>query len=300
MSAGALLLIGGSEDRLHQKQILARFVALSGGANASIVVMTAASRAGDRIWTAYDQAFGALGVQQRRPLHIDSRAQAGDAALLAAVSAADGIYLSGGDQNRLLALTGGTALHAAIRSALLRGACVAGTSAGASAMSARMIADGKTGPRPQKGVVGLADGLGLVPHAVIDQHFSERQRLARLLSVVAEHPHLLGVGIDEDTALQIGGDGAIDVVGAGAVTLVDGRALVSNLADIADDATPSLLDVRLHLLAAGSRYLAVASPETGAGADAARGLLAGVIALLGSVAGAAHATAQATLPGPAA
>jgi cyanophycinase len=120
------------------------------------------------------------------------------------VADADGIFMTGGDQKRLLAIIGGTALDAEMHTALkVRGACIGGTSAGASAMSGHMLAQGKTDLLPEKGAVSLGAGLGFLHRVVIDQHFSERQRLSRLLSVVAQNPYLQGIGIDEDTALVV-------------------------------------------------------------------------------------------------
>ena len=142
-------------------------------------------------------------------------------------------------------------MHKALK---LRGATIGGTSAGASAMSGHMLAQGRAEIRPEKGSVSLGAGLGFLHRVVIDQHFSERQRLSRLLTVVAQNPYLQGIGIDEDTALVVERGVGIEVVGQGAVTVVDGRTMVTNVADIADRDTPELIDVRLHLLPAGSRY----------------------------------------------
>lgn len=252
---GHLVIIGGHEDRQHDKRILARFVELAGGPTARIVVITAASKIADEMWEIYDQAFGALGVQQRAHLSLASRRDANDEQKVQMVAEADGIFMTGGDQKRLLAIIGGTALDAEMHTALkLRGACIGGTSAGASAMSGHMLAQGSTDLLPEKGAVSLGAGLGFVHRVVIDQHFSERQRLSRLLSVVAQNPYLQGIGIDEDTALVIERGRGIEVLGEGSVTIVDGRTMDTNMADIAERATPQLIDVRLHLLPAGSRF----------------------------------------------
>jgi cyanophycinase len=121
-------------------------------------------------------------------------------------------------------------------------------------MSGHMLVEGRAGQRPEKGAVSLGAGLGFLHRVVIDQHFSERHRLARLLSVVAQNPYLQGVGIDEDTALVIERGVGIEVLGEGAVTVVDGRGMLTNVADINERETPEMLDVRLHLLPAGGRY----------------------------------------------
>jgi cyanophycinase len=252
---GHLVIIGGGEDRKHDKEILARFVELAGGPEARIVVLTAASQVADEMWEVYDKAFGDLGVKTRVHIPLNSRQDANSDDVVAEVARADGIFMTGGDQKRLLATVGGTALDAEMHTALkVRGACIGGTSAGASAMSGHMLAQGRADLLPEKGAVSLGAGLGFLHRVVIDQHFSERQRLSRLLSLVAQNPYLQGIGIDEDTALVVERGVGIEVLGEGAVTVVDGRHMLSNLADIADRDTPELIDVRLHLLPAGSRF----------------------------------------------
>jgi cyanophycinase len=207
------------------------------------------------MWEMYDHAFGELGVGKRVHLHLQSRQFANDQEHIKEIRDATGIFMTGGDQKRLLAIIGGTALDAEMHAALkLRGACIGGTSAGASAMSGHMLATGRVELHPEKGSVSLGAGLGFLHKVVVDQHFSERQRLSRLLSVVAQNPYLLGVGIDEDTALVIERGVGIEVLGEGAVTIVDGRHMSTNIAEISDRETPELIDVRLHLLPAGSRF----------------------------------------------
>lgn len=252
---GHLVIIGGGEDRTYGKEILGRFIELSGGPGARIVVITAASRVSDHMWEIYQQAFGELGVMDLSHLEIETRRDANSDRAVGMLSAADGIFMTGGDQKRLLALIGGTAVDRALHVAFKeRNACIGGTSAGASAMSGHMLAKGEAVLQPEKGAVSLAAGLGLVQHVLIDQHFSERQRLGRLLTAVAQNPYLQGVGIDEDTALVIERGVGIEVLGEGAVTVIDGRHMRSNLAQIANRESPEMIDVRLHLLPAGSRY----------------------------------------------
>jgi cyanophycinase len=254
-SHGHLVIIGGSEDRTDDKAILSRFVELAGGAHGRIVVITAASVVAEHLWEVYAQAFRDLGATRLVHLLVTSRAEASDEQHIRDIAEADGIFMTGGDQKRLLGLIGGTALDAEMHTALkVRGACIAGTSAGASAMSGHMLAQGHADQRPEKGAVSLGAGLGFLHRVVIDQHFSERHRLARLLSVVAQNPYLQGVGIDEDTALVIERGVGIEILGEGAVTVVDGRHMLTNVADIDDRATPEMIDVRLHLLPAGGRY----------------------------------------------
>jgi cyanophycinase len=256
-----LLLIGGAEDRQDHKAVLERFVALCGGAGSRIAVITAASKVGEKVWETYDAAFADLGVAQRHVVHVESRSAANDPAAAALVADADGIFISGGDQKRLLALVGGTALDAAMHVALARGACLAGTSAGASAMSAHMLTRGHPDLAPEKDSVGVAAGFGFVQRMIVDQHFSQRHRLARLLSAVAQHPQLIGIGIDEDTALLIEENSAVEVLGNGTVTIVDGRDMVTNVNQVAAHAVPEMLDVRLHILPSGTRHRVGSTPS---------------------------------------
>jgi len=254
-SRGHLVIIGGHEDRKHDMEILSRFVELSGGKDAKIVVISAASSVADEMWQIYDKAFGELGANNRVHLHLQSRQGANDAGHIKDIRDATGIFMTGGDQKRLLAIIGGTLLDTEMHAALkLRGACIGGTSAGASAMSGHMLAQGRAELHPEKGSVSLGAGLGFLHRVVVDQHFSERQRLSRLLSVVAQNPYLQGIGIDEDTALVVERGVGIEVLGEGAVTIVDGRNMSTNIAEISDRETPELIDVRLHLLPAGSKY----------------------------------------------
>jgi cyanophycinase len=254
-SHGHLVIIGGHEDKQDDMNILRRFVELSGGPQARIVVITAASAVAAEMWDTYDRVFCSLGAGRCAHLHLHCRQDANDPDHIQDLRQATGIFMTGGDQKRLLALTGGTALDAEMHAALkLRGACIGGTSAGASAMSGHMLAQGRAERHPEKGSVSLAAGLGFLHKVVVDQHFSERQRLSRLLSVVAQNPYLQGIGIDEDTALVIERGVGIEVLGEGAVTIVDGRSMSTNIAEISDRETPELIDVRLHLLPAGTRY----------------------------------------------
>lgn len=266
--AGSLFLVGGAEQRDGDMPVLARLVALAGVARTrdQLVVLSAASSRQGEVQRAYAAAFAALGVPGCHPLVVEERAQAEGEAAVRALRAARLVFITGGDQRRLLARTGGTRLAAALREALrAQGACIAGTSAGAAALSACMLAS--PGPDDHARASGgsapggepeaaLSPGLGLVPGLVIDQHFSQRQRLRRLLLAVAAHPRLLGVGIDEDTALHLVPGRALEVVGQGAVTLVDGTGVPPGAAVDA---------LHLHRLPAGTRFEAAPGGPAGPG-----------------------------------
>lgn len=257
---GRLLIIGGAEDREDARDILERFVALCGGPASRIVVITAASKIGELVWEVYRDAFAELGAHNCVPIHIESRSAANHPAAVAIIDSADGIFMSGGDQKRLLSLVGDSAMADAMHAALARGACVAGTSAGASAMSDDMLTYGRARRNPVKGTVGVGNGFGFMQGVIIDQHFSQRRRLSRLLTAVAQNRDLMGIGIDEDTALLIEAGRAIEVIGSGTVTLVDGRAMVSNIDTISTRTIPEMLDIRMHILPAGARHELAANP----------------------------------------
>jgi cyanophycinase len=163
------------------------------------------------------------------PLHAVTRSQANDEEVARAVRDATGVFLTGGNQLRLSSAVAGTRLADAIHRANDRGAVLAGTSAGASAMAAHMMAFGREGESPKNRMAQLAAGLGVLTGVVIDQHFSQRGRFGRLLSVVAHSPSLVGIGLDEDTCAVVYTDRLLEVIGRGAVTIVDGSRIATDV-----------------------------------------------------------------------
>lgn len=255
--AGHLVIVGGAMDLKNEKTVLRRFVELSGGPGARIRVVTAASADPQVSWANFEPAFASLGVGNCQHVSMADRNAADSPAVSEQLIEADGIFMTGGDQNRLMGLIWETQAFAALHTAFHKhGCCVGGTSAGAAVMSRHMLAQGEATRLPEKEVADLDLGLGFVSRAIIDQHFSERGRLARLLSAVAQRPDQLGVGIDEDTALVIERSNAIEVIGKGAVTVVDGRQMHTNANLIEARERLEMLGVRLHLLPAGRRYSA--------------------------------------------
>lgn len=251
-----LVIVGGAEDRLQDKLVLGQFLRYAGGAQARVRLITAASAQPDVAAQSYAQAFAELGAQDFAVLPLSDRDSAMNPALLHDIALADGIFMSGGDQTRLMAAIWETPVMAALHQAYhLRACCVGGTSAGAAVMSRHMIAQGPAVLRPRKDVIDTDIGLGLLPLAIVDQHFSERRRLARLLSALAQRPDLLGVGIDEDTALVVERGRAIEVIGRGTVTLIDPSLTRTNFDDIDTNEQIEMLGVQLHTLPAGHRYV---------------------------------------------
>jgi len=254
MSDGTVIVIGGAEDKIRDRIILNRFVTLAGGEDAVVVVISTASSLGHEAGERYRQIFTELGARTVRPLHAMTRAQANDETFARAVGDATGIFLTGGNQLRLSSTLGGTRLADAILERFRHGAVIAGTSAGASAMSSHMIAFGASGATPKHRMAAIAAGLGVLPGVIVDQHFQQRNRLGRLLSLIAQNPSLLGLGIDEDTAGIVGPDGVLEVIGRGSVTVVDGAAAETDAWEVRGHRPVMLSGVVLHSLPAGYRF----------------------------------------------
>ena len=178
------MVIGGAEDKIRDRVILNRFAALAGGPEAVVVVISTASSLGFEAGERYREIFTGLGIPTVRPLHAMSRSQANDPTYVRQLDDATGIFLTGGNQLRLSSTVGGTLLAEAVMERFRAGAVVAGTSAGASAMSSHMIAFGASGGTPKHRMAALAAGLGVLPGVIVDQHFQQRNRYGRLLSVI--------------------------------------------------------------------------------------------------------------------
>ncbi|MDG1438504.1 MAG: cyanophycinase, partial [Emcibacteraceae bacterium] len=188
-------------------------------------------------------------------IDITSREDCNNPEFASRCEEATGLFITGGNQLRLATILGGTAVAQVIRTANARGVHIAGTSAGASIMSEHMIAGGSSNEPPKEGGAILAPGLGLTNAMIIDQHFSERNRLGRLLSAVAYNPFLMGVGIDEDTGAFIGPDDVCEVIGSGTVTVVDGSDLTYSSAYGTDNRNGlGLHGLKLDILHEGCLY----------------------------------------------
>jgi cyanophycinase len=254
VSDGTVMVIGGAEDKIRDRVILSRFVDLAGGKDAKIAVISTASSLGAEAGERYRAVFGELGAKSVRPLHAMTRAQANDETFARQLRDATGIFLTGGNQLRLSSTIGGTLLADAVMERFQDGAVAGGTSAGASAMSTHMIAFGASGGTPKHRMAALAAGLGVLPSVIIDQHFQQRNRLGRLLSVIAQNPSLLGLGVDEDTAGVVGPEGIMEVIGRGSIMIVDGAAAETDAWDVHGHRPLMISGVVLHALPAGYRF----------------------------------------------
>lgn len=251
---GPVIAIGGAEDKMRARVILSRLVKLSGGLGSRIAVIATASSLGPRALRLYDSVFAELGAARTIGLDPQTRAEADAPAAAGALDDATGVFLTGGNQLRLAQVLTGTALGRAIAAANERGATVAGTSAGASALAGHMMAFGDSGATPRHRMAQVAAGLGLLPGLVIDQHFEQRTRLGRLLAVIAQSPDLLGVGLDEDTAAIVHPDLVMEVLGRGAVTIVDGSKATTDAFLLRGHRPMMVSGAILHTIPAGYRF----------------------------------------------
>lgn len=251
---GPLVIIGGAEDKKGDRLILKRFVELAGGDKAHILVMTVASQHPVEMGKLYTDVFAELKVGQVKILDIESREEAGSREAVQAVAQATGVFFTGGDQVRITTLLGGSPVIDCLFERYRQGIVIAGTSAGASAMSTAMIEKGEPRATASIELVKKGPGLGLLADVIIDQHFSQRGRVSRLISAVAEHPGYVGIGIDEDTAIIVQGH-QFEVLGAGAVTIVDATCIThTNADDHNDQHNLAVCGLLLHILPRGYRF----------------------------------------------
>ncbi len=253
---GHLLVIGGAEDKYNERRILKKFLQLAGGDKAEVLIVPVASDFPEFAADVYVQAFRNLGVANPRVLRATSRQDVFSADADALLDGITGVFMSGGDQMRLVSILGGTDFSQKLRQrAVETDIVIAGTSAGAAGMSATMIARGESTPHPQKNSVRLSPGLGFLKNIIIDQHFTERGRISRLITAVSFNPYNLGIGIDENTAIILSQEGVLEVFGEGAVTIVDGSQITYNeIAEVDDFQEFSISGAQIHILRDGLEY----------------------------------------------
>ena len=262
---GSLVIVGGGG---RSEAMMRRFIELAGGRGARIAVVPNASSEPEETGRALVAELDSLGARAF-VYHLDRTAAALDTSARR-LDSATGIWFSGGDQALVTAALGGTPVQRAMLRRYREGAVVGGTSAGAAIMSDSMITGNQTPPGDTTGYYGdeypaiarrrveIVPGLGFLPQAIVDQHFIRRERHNRLLSAVLERPSLLGVGIDESTALEVGPDGRWRVLGESSVVIYDARR-----AQVTEGKKPLLgaTGLRVHVLPAGAAF----DPRTGGG-----------------------------------
>jgi cyanophycinase len=251
---GWIVPIGGAENKENDRHILERFVRISGGSDADIVVIPTASRMNET-GPRYEKLFRDIGAPRVTVMDFDTRRDCQEPGRLERLQQASGIFFTGGNQLRLTTLLGGTPVAKLIRMRNAHGVTVGGTSAGASILSEHMIAFGDEGSSVISGSVRLAPGLGLTNRFIIDQHFRQRDRLGRLLTALAYNPFAVGIGLDEDTAAFIGPDQTVEVEGSGGVTIVDASDVSFSSMDTVSEGQPvCMLGLRMHILVAGATF----------------------------------------------
>ncbi|MGB0562099.1 MAG: cyanophycinase [Spirulinaceae cyanobacterium] len=252
----AILVIGGAEDKVHGREILHTFFQRSGGAAAVIGIIPSASREPMLVGERYSKIFGDMGAQRVELLDVRDRVHGEDSHYLDYANQCTGVFMTGGDQLRLCGLLAETPLMERLRErAHNHEITLAGTSAGAAIMGHHMIGGGGSGESPNRALVDMTMGLGIIPEVIIDQHFHNRNRMARLLSAIAQHPDRLGIGIDEDTCAMFEPSGWIEVIGKGTINIVDPHGLShtnQNRVTVTDPL--SLHSLRLHVLCHGDRF----------------------------------------------
>ena len=252
---GTLLMIGGAEDKAGNRTILRRFVELAGDGASRLAIIATASEIYELVARTYERIFTELGAGEVHVLQLYSREQCAAPETLREIRAATGIFLTGGNQLKLMTILGGTPAATQIRRAYRAGCVVAGTSAGASAVCQHMMAYGLSGITPRKAMMHFAPGLGLINRLLVDQHFGARGRTGRLVTALAHNPYLLGVGLDEDTAIEVGPERIISVLGRGSVTIIDGAGISYNdIYRLPDNAPLAIHNIRLHLLTHGYQF----------------------------------------------
>jgi cyanophycinase len=252
---GNLLIIGGAEDKLGQCKVLRNFVDISGEKEAQLVVITTATENPDKVGGEYLRIFEKIGKENIEILNINKREDANNQKSAEIIRNSTGIFFTGGDQLRITSILGGTKVYEALYDAYKRDVAIAGTSAGASVMSSTMIVEGDSNDPARKCTLKMAPGLGFLEEVIIDQHFHQRGRIGRLLCGVAENPFMLGVGIDEDTAIRVYPEGYFMVIGSNAIMVVDGKSIkTSNVSELQPDEILAISNITLHVLPEGYGY----------------------------------------------
>ncbi len=265
---GTLIPIGGNEDKglgtderhtlnFVKEGILSHVVKEGGGKSSKIVVIPTASSIPVEVGENYLGAFKKLGCKDVTVLDIREKSQAFEEYYSEQIEAANIIMFSGGDQSRIADIIGGSPLHNIIMNRLINeeGFVVAGTSAGAMAMSTEMISGGSSMDALHKDSVRMRKGLNLIPELIIDSHFIKRGRFGRLAESVARFPHLMGVGLAEDTGLVLKNGNEFKVIGSGMVILFDPSELTHNNSEVLESGIPmSIFNLKTHVLANSDRF----------------------------------------------
>jgi cyanophycinase len=234
---GRLLIIGGHEDKIGGKIILRELARLIG--SGKLVVATLASEQPAEQWEEYEKTLRGIGIRHLYHLQVESRADAQSPRAIGILENAAGVFFTGGDQLRLTSLIGDTPVFSRCYEIFAHGGVIAGTSAGAAVMSETMIVNGNAETSDM----------------VVDQHFSERGRIGRLVGIIAQNPRIIGIGIDENTAIEVEPFRSFRVLGRGSAYVIDGSDIVdTNVADETHGRALSVFGIRMHVLTQGDEF----------------------------------------------
>lgn len=251
---GTLIIVGGKEDKEGDKLILKLLADRVGGGK--LVVATVASTLPDELWNDYEKLFRGLGIRHVHHLDVESREEAKSEVKQRILDGATAVFFTGGDQLKLTSLLGDSPIYERLKEIYEEGGTIAGTSAGASVVCETMLVSGAGAESHRIGTsLAMAPGFGLISGVIIDQHFAQRGRIGRLIGAVAHNPRMLGIGIDENTAIVYDHRNRFEVIGEGAVYVVDGQDIsYTNLTDEGKDRTLSAFGMHLHVLAMGDTF----------------------------------------------
>ena len=253
---GVLIPVGGGEDKKESKDVLCRIIAETGKTNPKICLITIATDVPEKVAEIYKKAFKDLNISSLSILHFNSRTEADSEENLKFIDDCDLVLLSGGKQLKISTLMGGTKLLERImeRYTTETNFVVAGTSAGAAAMSNTMIISGSSREALIKGTLELTNGLSLINEVTIDTHFTQRGRIGRLIQTVACNPGIIGLGLGEDTSVIIKNH-VMEVNGSGLVIVVDGHEITfTDLPEIKNGDPMTVEGLKVHVLGNGKRF----------------------------------------------
>ncbi len=252
---GTLIAIGGNEDRMKKLEVLRRVIAEGKGSDTYVEVVTTASRIPLELEKTYEMAFKNIGVGKFDAVNIAYRDEAFNEKYIERVKKADVIFFTGGDQLRLANILGGSDFLNAVRERFEDGAVVAGTSAGAAALSDTMIYRGESKYGLVKNNVSMKRGFEFVENIAFDTHCIGRGRILRLFQVVALNPASFGIGLSEDTAVVMHDEHIMEVIGNGTVIVVEGSHLrKSNIDNIKTGELIATENFHVHSLIAGYKF----------------------------------------------
>jgi len=270
---GKLIAIGGAEDKgtdlekgeifrnnlnFFELGILSKITEEAGGINANIEIITTASTIPYEVGENYLDAFSKIGCTNVGVMHIRNREDTNNEKYLERIKVCDVVMFSGGNQLRLTAIYGGTEFLKIIKERYQsqKGFIVAGTSAGAMAMSNTMIYEGNATKAHLKGEVKITTGLAFMDNVIFDSHFEKRGRFGRLAQAVAANPGCIGIGLGEDTGMMITDGNKMEAIGSGLVMIIDGHEIKhSNIADIPDGNPISVENIKVHFCQKGNGFL---------------------------------------------